>query len=342
VVKVGRLLQCDLPVAAAFEHPTIAGFAQRVREARRDRHAREAPPWTPLVALRATGWKPPMFFAHPAGGGISCYLDLARAFDPERPCYGLQARELERAGAEGEAYASLEDMVAHYVAAIRGVQASGPYYLGGWSFGGVIAFEMAVQLQQAGAEVGLLALLDTYPPILARDRRFDDGTLLFGLARERAVQSGHPFSVTFEEVQACPAAGRFAFVVRRLQEERFIGTELTDARIATYLRGFRTREDYLRLYTPRVYDGPITLFNAAEVDPETAKVWASRQLDVSAPARGWDRLSTRPVDVHVVPGSHMTIAIEPNVGALATQLHACLAAADMTSSVAAAPARGRS
>lgn len=97
---------------------------------------------------------------HPAGGIAWCYGNLARALRPERPVYGLQARGL-RPGAPLPA--SLDDLAADYAAELRRVQPDGPYHLIGWSVGGIIAQAMAVHLEDAGARVGLLAVLDSYP-----------------------------------------------------------------------------------------------------------------------------------------------------------------------------------
>ena len=99
---------------------------------------------------------------HPIGGGVLCYHDLARCFDGARPVLGLQA-----AGFEGEAEpeTDLVRMASRYVDALRAAQPAGPYILGGWSMGGIVAFEMAGQLAAAGHDVPLVILIDCSVPV---------------------------------------------------------------------------------------------------------------------------------------------------------------------------------
>jgi thioesterase domain-containing protein len=114
-----------------------------------------------LLPIRAQGEAPPVFCMHPAGGLSWCYMPMAKVAPRGIPLYGLQARGLS----VGSDFApSLREMAADYVAQIRTVQPAGPYRLLGWSFGGVLAHEVAVQLQAAGEEVPVLIILDTYPP----------------------------------------------------------------------------------------------------------------------------------------------------------------------------------
>ncbi|MFI0822682.1 thioesterase domain-containing protein, partial [Streptomyces sp. NPDC021098] len=115
-----------------------------------------------LLPLRANGARAPFFAMHPAGGLSWCYAPLTGIMPEEWPLYGLQARGLSEEGALPD---SVKEMAADYVAQIRRVQESGPYHLLGWSLGGVVAHEMAVQLQEAGEEVAALVVLDAYPSV---------------------------------------------------------------------------------------------------------------------------------------------------------------------------------
>jgi amino acid adenylation domain-containing protein len=111
-----------------------------------------------LLPIRTTGSRPPVFFVHPAGGLAWPYLQFQRHLGPDQPAYGLQARAFTRSDLPG----SVAEMAADYLEQIRSVRPSGPYHLVGWSLGGLVAYEMAVRLQAAGEDVGLLALIDSY------------------------------------------------------------------------------------------------------------------------------------------------------------------------------------
>ncbi|MFD9060212.1 amino acid adenylation domain-containing protein [Kitasatospora purpeofusca] len=152
--------RADLGMRALFEAPTPAGLARRL-EAAADRGS-EAPDGSDaldvLLPLRTGGGKAPLFCVHPAAGISWVYSGLLRHLDPDRPVFGLQAR-----GLRGGSPDSVTGIAADYVREIRAVRPQGPYHLLGWSFGAVVAQEMAVQLRAAGQEVGLLALLDGLP-----------------------------------------------------------------------------------------------------------------------------------------------------------------------------------
>ncbi|MGJ4889468.1 non-ribosomal peptide synthase/polyketide synthase [Bradyrhizobium sp. HKCCYLRH3099] len=130
--------------------PTIEGMARLLRS------TAPAQPAKALVTLRAAGEAPPLFCIHPATGTVFCYLEIVSRLSIARPVYGLQ----DVTGRDGAAPASLVDQSRSYLQEIRRVQPHGPYHLLGWSYGGVVAFEIARQLVAAGETVASLLLLD--------------------------------------------------------------------------------------------------------------------------------------------------------------------------------------
>ena len=147
-------LHGKLPIASLFLFPTIELLERRLTE------EHWLPPWKSLVPLQPLGERPPVFFVHGWGGDVYCFLDLAQQLPPEQPSYGLQAVGLDGCSAP---HTTVESMAAHYVAEIRAFRPAGPYLLAGYSLGGLIAFEVAQQLQRQGQRVALLALLDSEP-----------------------------------------------------------------------------------------------------------------------------------------------------------------------------------
>ncbi|HJV63287.1 MAG TPA: amino acid adenylation domain-containing protein, partial [Albitalea sp.] len=162
MTRVEQLLGVRLPLGTLLEGRTIAALA----EALQARHA-----WSPLVTLRRDGPGMPCAFVHPAGGNVLCYQGLAQAL--QRPFHALQA-----AGLQGEQapLVRVEAMAALYLRALRHAQPHGPYLLGGWSSGGVIAFEMARQLEREGETVEAVVLIDTPAPM--QQELIDEADLL--------------------------------------------------------------------------------------------------------------------------------------------------------------------
>jgi nonribosomal peptide synthetase DhbF len=144
----------DVSIRTLFESPTVAGLAARLSD-----HA-DLDPLAVLLPLRPAGSRPPLFCMHPLGGLSWCYAGLLQHIPSAHPIYGLQARGLDGAAPLPDTLAA---MAADYIGHMRSIQPAGPYYLLGWSLGGLIAYAAATQLQREGEQVALLALLDAYP-----------------------------------------------------------------------------------------------------------------------------------------------------------------------------------
>lgn len=146
LARIERDLGRRLPLAALFRGATLASLAAAINT------GAPAPAASPLVLLQEGSGRP-FFCFHPLGGRVSCYADLAHRLSG-RPLYGMESLSQT---------ASLEDLAARHAGEILGVQPRGPYLLGGWSFGGVVAWETARRLESLGHEVGLLVLIDSRP-----------------------------------------------------------------------------------------------------------------------------------------------------------------------------------
>lgn len=143
MAKIQKQFGKSLPLATLFASPTIEDLANELRSATQVRS------YSPLVPIQPKGTKNPFFCVHPAGGHVLCYVNLSRYISAEQPFYGWQARGFN----EGEeALTRIEDMASLYVKAIREFKPEGPYQIGGWSFGGVVACETAQPPARARGE----------------------------------------------------------------------------------------------------------------------------------------------------------------------------------------------
>jgi amino acid adenylation domain-containing protein len=249
-----------LTVAAVFAAPTVAGLIGRldlpsVRDA-----------LGVLLPIRPGGAGAPLFCLHPSGGASWCYTPLARSVPPEVPLYGVQSPGLD---GTGELPRSVRELAGACVAQIRSVQPAGPYHLLGWSFGGVTAHEVAVQLQAAGEQVATLVLLDAYPPDPAGAEPEDPGegedlTAAADRIRERAGQ-----------------------VLGSISREQY----LRHARIQ------RNNTVIGRGHQPGTFRGPALLLAATGRAPAPA-----------APAQRWARYITGPVTEVPVGCAHSEMA----------------------------------
>ena len=307
--QIEKRLGKRLPLAALFQAPTVAQLAAVIQKD-------WTPEWSSLVAINPSGSKPPFFCVHALGGNVLEYYDLARHLGQAQPFYGLQSRGLHENLLPDT---RVEDMAAHYIKEMREVQPEGPYFIGGRSLGGMVAFEMAQQLRAEGHAIGLLALLDTYPSGYAKLFR-DQATLraTLGRAAKRTkahLANLHSLSVN-EGVSYLIRKVRFA--PRKLKSQvwrRVYGAyEKLDRPLPQTFRDVKEFNSLaVREYTPQVYDGRVTLF------------WASGDLRTSLDlVAGWRALAGSGIDVHEIPGSHLDIVKEPHVQELAEKLSDCL------------------
>ncbi|HLV68496.1 MAG TPA: amino acid adenylation domain-containing protein [Polyangiaceae bacterium] len=152
-----------LPLAALFECPTLGALAMRIRELQAAPTTAQAVRWTTLVPIEPSGTHPPIFCVAGIGGNPMNARHLAKALGKDQPFYGLQHR-----GVDGQLppHRRIEDMAAEFLEHVREIQPRGPYYLTGYSAGGLAAYELAQRLVALGESVPLLVLFDTVNPTL--------------------------------------------------------------------------------------------------------------------------------------------------------------------------------
>ena len=153
--RINQQFNVNLSLATLFRAATIEYLAEVINSKSKPNT------WSSLIPIESAGDYPPFFCIHGLTGDILWFRDLAHCLAPDYPFYGLQSHGLD--GIQSPLM-RIEDMAAHYIQEICQLQPKGPYYLGGASFGGTIALEMAQQLLSQGEEVSLLAIFDHAPP----------------------------------------------------------------------------------------------------------------------------------------------------------------------------------
>jgi surfactin family lipopeptide synthetase A len=277
-----------LPIATLLQAPTIEQFAAIVRQS-------AAPKWSCLVPIQ-TGSKPPFFCVHGANGAVVRFHALAKYLGPDQPFYGLQAQGLDAGYA---CHTRAEDMASHYVKEIRRVQPQGPYFLGGYSFGGAIAFEMAQQLALEGQPDTVVVLFDTNFP---------------GPSAVGSNSSSWSAFLTFFRIPAWERSHYLSRVVTapvRMVQRRLHIASLPD--IVKKVRNACLQAE--AEYTPRPYRGRVILFRSNH-----------KPLgQLRDPRLGWSECAINGLEVHEIAGNHENILLEPQVRTVAEQLESCLA-----------------
>nr|WP_279636949.1 non-ribosomal peptide synthetase [Corallococcus llansteffanensis] len=300
---VNRETGRKFPLSALFQAPSVERFAQLMSE------GQDARPFTPLVPFGAqgTGKAPPFFCVHPVGGNVLAYAELARRLGPDQPFYGLQARGLDGAS---EPLGTVEEMAASYVQALRTVQSAGPYFLGGWSLGGVIAYEMAHQLRAAGEEVALLALIDSYVPETVADTEPRlDRTLAVGLfAQDLMGVSLADLSLDTAELATLEPEAALARVLESAARAGALPPGVDSANPAALFRVFEANLEAARRYHPPA------------MNQRVLRVQAEELADTGPGDGGWSALVGTKLESHRLPGSHYTLLREPVVQAVADLL----------------------
>lgn len=294
-----------LPLASLFQEATVEHLARLLAQ------PDSTEPESSLVPLQPAGHGHPLFCIHPAGGTVFCYRALAKHLGGDRPFYGLQAVGLDGARPPHD---RIEDMAAHYAAAIRSVQPRGPYLLAGWSLGGILAFETARQISDQGQEIGLLALLDA--AALYPDRGPDESDFL------PMVMDFFPDgdNLPLEEIRAMATPQQLQYFLDRAAEAEIVAAGgQTDAGRHVF-EVFKSSTQAMVDYRQKSYPGKVTLFRAEHHEG----LW-DRARD---PLLGWRAWAQGGVEVVQVPGNHVRMVHEPHVQVLARKLRESLALAD--------------
>ena len=316
--QIEKVFEKKLPLSTLFKWSTVeqlAGIISAPTSSNRP---------SSLVAIQLQGSKRPFFCVHPFHGDVLCYANLAHRLGQDQPFYALQAGGLD--GAE-EPPANIKTIAASYIEEIQTVQPHGPYALGGFCLGGVVAFEMAQQLCVKGEAVAIVALVDSPPPNLKRGTVSGSWNFLRILFRDfpcwliGSAQLTRSEWLQLVEFEMRLVKARFASifhslgvsyhqayapkVIKEIGDMFQFSTQQREVGLAQY----RAQTDY----RPQVYPGRLNLFRAR------IPLLSSHDHDSD-----WEKLAGGGLDSRVVSGSHLVMLQEPHVRALAEELKDCL------------------
>jgi amino acid adenylation domain-containing protein len=310
ISRVKKIFAVELAVRELFETRTLEGLAGRIEQKRVEAlaNAQDRPHASSVVVgIQPLGSATPFFCVHPVGGQVTCYMELSRQLGTEQPFYGLQSPpEDEIAGNT----ITIEEMAGLYCREILQVQNEGPYLLGGWSMGGLVAFEMTRQLKLSGREVALLALFDTYP------LRKADGSangnpeqqipVLANFALDLARSLGKDWAVKAKEFLLLEPQQQWASLLEMLAHDGFLPREgaetVLEGLLSMFTRNFTARNSYVA--APQ--EQPTLLFHVAESHGEPGQL-----------VEEWRGLTQESLEAHEIRGNHYTLLRAPHVSLVA-------------------------
>ncbi|PZH20818.1 hypothetical protein C1I97_00810 [Streptomyces sp. NTH33] len=294
--QIARTLGHRVPLGTLLERRTVAELAEWLEDRPGD--------WSPLVRLRPSGAdETPWFFVHPAGGNVLCYRGLAEARD--RPFLALQAP----GPATGrEPVDSVPGLAALYAEAIAAERPRGPYRIGGWSSGAVIAAEVVRLLEERGETVERLAVVDSPAPLPGAgpaEAPVDETRMLLWFLEDLDIgfDARTPGAEGLPGPAGAPVEERLGTALDALRE-RGLATPGTDRReLADTFAVFRAVVDACNRYTASPVAADITVLRATE--GQVSEFAGHPHAD--DPDWGWSALTTGAVTTRRVPGTHHTL-----------------------------------
>jgi len=309
LAEVQKVTGRTLPVATLFQASTLAAFAELIR--------REgwAPSWSSLVPMQARGSRIPLFLVHGAEGNVLLYRNLSAYLGTDRPVYGLQSQGLN---GDGRLKTTIEDMASEYIKEVMTVQPHGPYFLGGYCLGGVIALEMAQQLNALGEKVGLVIMLDTYNPGAVSGSKLSP-LLPLHLLQNLWFHGANLASLRFDDWK------------KFLREK--VDIELSRFRIRLHavrqvlLRacGRKTQNNYPHLAIKQVNDEAALRYVPQPYSGRVAVIRPKADfLGFTDASLGWREVVPQGLEVHQLPVYPKGMLVEPFCRLLAETLKSCL------------------
>jgi amino acid adenylation domain-containing protein len=306
-------LNVDIPLSALIQGGSVESLACMLRAKQQLR------PDSPLVPIQTRGQCAPLFCVHPIGGNVLCYVELSRHLGKDHPFYGLQSRGLH---IPIHRDISVEEMAAEYIEAIQAIQPAGPYRLGGWSFGGVVAAEMARQLEEQGNQIELLVLIDSRAPSLDSDD-------IYSRSEEDAMELVSAFLADLSGLAGTELAGKellevspatmglsveelFGRILASAREQQAVPPSADVSQIVRLFEIYRSNLHAARRYKPSLkwLPGQTVLVGSANSDEANGQLLTL----------GWEEFASGPLIFRSVQATHYSMLRKPEVAVLASIL----------------------
>ncbi len=294
MVQLEKVYGIRLPLSVLFKYPTIQKLSQAIKSG-----VLGDSEWKSLVAIKKTGSKPPLYIVHGGGLNILPFYAVAREMDREQPVFGIQAKGLD--GVEQPLH-SVEAIASQYLGEILQQNPDGPYFLAGYSLGGIIAFEMAMQLKKMGKSVEKLVFFDTYA--FQSDHhehfqiRFQNNIRHFLGKRKFDVELMIHHPGIFKRIKKASFERKMGKIRKWFRPEQ---EKAESSLLKTYKRVEYVYKEACRDYEIKYYDGTVDLIKA--------KIASGYLPDKEG--FGW-KPHTRELKVWEAEGEHITMLSPPN------------------------------
>jgi amino acid adenylation domain-containing protein len=308
ITEIEKQLGYTIPVASFFQEITIEKIALYLE------NNRESTNSDILLPLQVKRNQRPLFLVHPAGGYGLGYSLLANKLGINQSVYALQARGLD--GKE-QPLNTFQAMASSYIKAIREIQPSGSYLIGGYSSGGLIAFEIASQLEAAGECIENLLIIDTEPPSphnKAETRLDDDIALLIFIVEQIGLHFNAKIKLKYEDFSVLDEVQRLDYALQVLQNYQLVTPNSGKNFVTGLINVYKANSQASMSYQPKAINADISLFKTEAL----AKQFPNK------PALGWDELTSQAVYTRTVQGNHDSILQEPSVSELSIAIQELL------------------
>ncbi len=313
MIEIEKMKDMRLPLAVLFTNPTIEKLAKVVDS------EIQSDIWRSIAPIRTTGTKKPFFFAHGVSGNVFKYHALGQLLDADVPSYGLQAKGLNGIDTP---FSNLEEMADYHIDEILKIQPEGPYYLGGGSFGGALAYEIAVRLERLGKEVAMVALFDveaaTKSEILdGVEKQIEEIKLKSKRVVSRLkmlTSQSMEQNLAYLKNKISSPSHKEDLIKAQMDEwlnKEFIAEKFGLASADYFNNIEESCYRALKDYKLKIYNGSVTVYRAKN------GFFSPIEYDEDL---GWSHFVKGKVDIEYVPGNHNSIFEYPHVPELAKVL----------------------